>query len=149
MKTEPRELREAREDAERYQRDLEDMRRRDRQRDEERERQRKEDRRRRDPSNRLYNGDIGDFREAVQAHTACLRREIVPCSPDHVGEMRELDERCNESMRNGIKDAELAERIYCDTLRAATAQAVKNLRDAKLDLFADCLEDGDYSRLAV
>src|SRR5437868_13228727 len=146
-----RKLREAQDEAEQSRRELElerDHRRRESQRQQdERERERKESRRRNDPSNRLYNGDVSDFREAVACHTACLARELSASD----GEVfdKELNERCNQTTRERIAAANKALEIYNTITAEALNRAAVALREAGLIDWADCLEQEDYSPMAV
>jgi hypothetical protein len=143
------ELRDAKYEAERYRRDVDDLRRRESEREKERDRQRDTERRQRDPSNRLYNGDVGDFSDAIRCHIACLQREIVSENPGEEPGLRELTKRTNATMREAISSANRACNIYDAVMRDAQSRVVADLRAAGLDDWADCLESGDYSSMAV
>jgi hypothetical protein len=147
MKTkEQRELEDAQYDAERYRDEAERLRRRENERHAEQERQRKENRQRNDPSNRLYNGDVTDFREAVNCHVAACQREITPITDDAD---RELSEKCNAAMREGIANANKAREIFDRITKETDARIIDELRAAGLTEWADCLASGDYSSMAI
>lgn len=131
-------------DAERDRREREAQRERD-----ERERQRAEFRRRANPSNRLYNGEVSDFGEAVRCHVAACQQEITSPDADDNEEMRRSIESCNKSMSESINQARRAQAIY-DRITSETEKRIAEaLRAEDLDDWATCLESGDYSRMAI
>ena len=135
----------------RYQLDQErdDRERRERQEREQRDRQREEIRRRANPSNRLYNGEVEDFGEAVRCHVAACRQEITSPAPDDDEDMRRTIESCNKTMNESIAQAHRAKEIH-DQITSETEQRIAEaLRTEGLDDWATCLESGDYSRMAI
>jgi hypothetical protein len=144
-----RELEDARYEAERLRDQLEAKERRDAREQREREERRKQERRERDPSNRLYNGDVRDFHEAVECHLACCQREITQLLEGDSPELRECTVKCNDAMREGIAKANSAREIYDRIVTDAKKNAVAAMREAGLTEWADCVESGDYSSMAI
>lgn len=127
----------------------EERRRRQRREHEEAEERRKEIQRRANPSNRLYNGEVVDFDEAVLCHVAACQREITSPAADDGEGMREAIESCNRSMGESIAQAHRAQAIY-DQITSETEKRIgEALRAEGLDDWATCLESGDYSRMAI
>lgn len=127
----------------------EDRERRERQEREGRDRQREEMRWRANPSNRLYNGEVNDFGEAVRCHVAACWQEITSPAPDDDEHMRSTIESCNKTMNESIAQAHRAKEIY-DQITSETEQRIAEaLRAEDLDEWADALTSGDYSRMAI
>ena len=81
------------------------------------------------PSNRLYRNEVGDFREAMEVYVG-----------------QHYYENCNEiEIAEARRNAATALKAYED----AIAEAARQLRAAALPEFADALETGDYSGLAI
>jgi hypothetical protein len=144
-----RELDTARQDVEYYRDEAEQLRDRERERQEEQRRQAQESMQRRTPSNRLFNGEVTDFADAVRCHIAACEAEMTTLRPDEGEEMRKTIESCNQTMREAITRANQARQIY-DRITAETeTRIVEALQAAGLTEFADCLESGDYSPMAI
>lgn len=109
-----------------------------------REEQRKEEHRRAHPSNQLYNGEVTDFREAVQLRIAALSGEIIPPAADDPPELKECMLKCNDSMREGIMEAQRAKEVYERIMASIEGQIVEALRQENLKHWVDCLSSGDY-----
>lgn len=116
---------------------------------ENRQREREEARRRAMPSNRLYHGEVTDFREAVRCHVAACEQEIVSPLADDDEEMRRTVERCNKTMSESILRAQKAGETYDRITRETHARIAEALRAAGLEEWATCLESGDYSSMAI
>ena len=144
-----RELEDARYEADRLRDQLERYERAERDREREREEQRKEQRRQNDPSNRLYNGDVTDFYDAVRCHISCLQREITHVLASDSEELQDCTRKCNETMREGMIAANKAREIYERVVTNARKNAAAEMRAAGLSDWADCVESGDYSRMAI
>lgn len=144
-----RELREAKDDAEYYRNQTEELQQRERDRADERRRQTKEDMRRRLPTNRLYHGDVTDFSEAVGCHIAACENEITSPQPDDDESMRKTIEHCNQTMSESIAQANKARQIYDQITAETEARIVEALTTAGLTEWAECLESGDYSPMAI
>jgi hypothetical protein len=144
-----RELEDARYEAERLRDQLEAKERREAREQRDREEQRKRERRERDPSNRLYNGDVRDFHDAFQCHVVCCQREITPVLETDPPELRDCTVKCNDAMREGIAKANQAREIYDRIVTDAKKNAVAAMREAGLTEWADCVESGDYSSMAI
>lgn len=105
--------------------------------------------RRRQPSNRLYNGDVTTFSDAVSCHITACEHEIETAWPDDDDDMRRTIERCNVTMRESISRANQARAIY-DQITAETTKRISDaLTHAGLTDWAECLETGDYSSMAI
>lgn len=130
-------------------REREDRERRQQREREEREQQRIEQRRRANPSNRLYNGEVEDFGEAVRCHVAACRQEITSPAPDDDEDMRRTIESCNQTMNESIAQAHRAKEIYDQITSETESRIVEALRTEDLDAWADALASGDYSRMAI
>ena len=115
----------------------------------EREQQRAEVRRRANPSNRLYSGEIDDFREATWLHVAACQQEITSPVADDNEEMRRAIESCNKTMSESILRAQRAQAIYDQITSETEKRIAEALRAEALDDWATCLESGDYSRMAI
>jgi hypothetical protein len=135
----------------RYQLDQErdDRERRQQREREERDQQRAEMRRRANPSNRLYSGEVEDFTEATRLHAAACQQEITRPAPDDNEEMRKTIESCNRTMSESISQALRAQAIYYKITRETNERISEALRAEDLDVWAECLESGDYSRMAI
>lgn len=125
---------------------------RDRQREreaDERERQREQDRRANHPSNRLYNGLVRDFREAVRLHIHLLEGE-------RAFEEREFSEEERQQFGAPARWAEwidTANRCLAE-FDAAVGEAERQLAakwqaDEATKQFGDALAAHDYSGLAI
>lgn len=127
----------------------EDRERRQRREREETEGRRKEIRQRANPSNRLYSGEVGDFTEATRLHAAACQQEITSPAQDDDEEMRKTIESCNRTMSESISQALRAQAIYDKIIRETNERIAEALRAEELDAWAECLESGDYSRMAI
>jgi hypothetical protein len=144
-----RDLRAAQEDAEYYRNQADELRERERERADESRRQAKEDMRRRLPSNRLYHGEVTDFSDAVNCHIAACEQEITSAHPDDDDVMRKTIESCNRTMSESIAEAKRAREIY-DRITAETEnRIVEALNEAGLTDWARCLQNDDYSPMAI
>lgn len=137
-----REVEEARYEAER------ESERRDRERQTQRQ-EREQERRRQLPSNRLYNGDVTDFEEAVQCHIAACEQEVAIPEPDDSDGLRDTITRCNQTMRESIGRAGRARAVYQRITAETEERITAALRDEGLEEWATCLESGDYSSMAI
>jgi len=144
-----RDLDTARQDAEYYRGEAEQLREREREREDERRRQAKEDMRRRLPTNRLYHGDVTDFSEAVGCHIAACQNEITSPHPGDDDDMIRTIEHCNQSMSESIAQANKARQIYDQITAETETRIVEALTSAGLTEWAECLESGDYSPMAI
>lgn len=147
------ELEYAEDRADRLQSEIEDYRAAENRRAEQRERERKESRRDAMPSNRLYHNEVRDFDDAVQCHIAACENEMGDPQPGDSPELIEMTNRCNGHMREAIAKDQQASAIY-DTvmgegMKQLKAQTAKALRDADLSDWAECLEQDDYSAMAI
>lgn len=115
----------------------------------ERDRQRAEARRRANPSNRLYNGEVADFDEAVNCHVAACQQEITSPDADDSEEMRKSIEHCNQSLTESMTRARRAQSVYDQITSETEKRIAEALRAEGLDDWATCLESGDYSRMAI
>lgn len=139
----------ARGDAEYYRAEAETLRQREREREDELRRHAKEEMRRRLPSNRLYHGEVTDFSEAVTCHIAACQQEITTPYADDDDDTRRITESCNRTMRESIAEATRAQEIY-DRITAETEnRIVQALNEAGLNDWAQCLENDDYSPMAI
>lgn len=127
----------------------EERERRQRREREEHEQQRLEQRRRANPSNRLYNGEVSDFHEAVRCHVAACEQEVMSPDQDDDEEMRRTIESCNKTMGEAISRAYRANAIYDRITRETNERIAEALRTEGLDDWADALSNGDYSRMAI
>lgn len=75
MRTSDQEVRYLRDEISHLRYELDERRARDEREQYEREQRQREERKRAHPSNRLYNGEISNFREAIETHIAALRLE--------------------------------------------------------------------------
>lgn len=96
------------------------------------------------PSNRLYRGEITDFRDAMHAVQGECTIEMGYFSGD-----KELDEKSDSGLQEFSRQANQALAIYVAQVQAAEKCAIEQMRAAGLSEFADALESGDYSGLAI
>lgn len=115
----------------------------------EREQQRIEARRRASPSNRLYNGEVADFDDAVRCHVAACQQEITSPAADDDEDMRQTIENCNQTLNKSIAQAHRARAIYDQIASETEKRIAEALRSESLNDWANCLESGDYSPMAV
>jgi hypothetical protein len=149
MCVDQKELRTALEDVDYYRTEAERLRERDRDRDTQLRRKTNDEMRRRQPSNRLYNGDVTDFSDAVSCHISACEQEMQTPRPDDDDDMRRTIERCNTTMRESISRAKQAHAIY-DQITAETKTRISDaLTNAGLTDWAECLNSGDYSSMAI
>lgn len=145
-----RRLRDAEAENDRLRWEAEDRRREENRRADEQERERVEARRRRSPSNRLYNGEISNFREAIDAHIAALRHERN--SPYAAGE-DEDDVKFRADFDGYIKAAEELRAEYDATVGQAERALFTRwgrMADGSLpQVVGQCGLSGDYSPLAI
>jgi hypothetical protein len=114
-----------------------------------RRREREEERRRQTPSNRLYHGDVTGFGEAVDCHIAACQQEITSPEPGDSEDLRATIERCNNTMNKSISEASRAKEIYHQITSETEARIAQALRVEGLTDWAECLESGDYSSMAI
>ena len=107
-----RQLQRARDDAEYYRDEAERLQELDRNRTLQLRRKTNHETRRRQPSNRLYNGDVTDFSDAVSCHISACEHEIELPRFDDDEDMRRTIESCNTTMRESISRARQARAIY-------------------------------------
>lgn len=106
------------------------------------------------PSNRLYNGDVRTFREAIRTvEAACdFERHISEAYNASLGP-DEQHERCPEDIFDDFKAvARQALAIYEREVGEAEQRAIAAMRatgNEDLRRFAACLESGEYSDLAI
>ena len=105
--------------------------------------------RRRQPSNRLYNGDVTTFSDAVSCQITACEQEIEPVWPDDDDVLRRTIERCNGTMRESISRANQARAIYDQIMAETTNRISDALTHAGLTDWAECLDTGDYSSMAI
>lgn len=154
MQTAQRDFAEARAEAEHHRYEAEELRRQEVEREMERVR---DERRRRDqerrnlmPSNRLYNGEVSDFREAVKLHIAACQQELeLPWPDDDEALSKEIDDKCNQALRDSVARAQQASAVYNRIMRSAEAEVLKALKSEGLEDWAECFETADYSTLAI
>ena len=144
-----RELQRAREDAEYYRDQAERLRELDGNRTRQLHLKAQDEMRRRQPSNRLYNGDVTDFSEAVSCHISACEQEIEIPRSDDDEDMRKTIERCNTTMRESITRARQARTIYEQITTETNLRISEALTDAGLTEWAECLIAGDYSSMAI
>ena len=145
----PRELQTARDDADYYRTQAETLRQREHDRADQLRREAKDAMRRGQPSNRLYHGDVTDFSDAVNCHITACQHEIEIPRPDDDEDMRRTIERCNTTMTESITRAKQARHIY-DQITAETRTRISEaLTNAGLTDWAECLDTGDYSPMAI
>lgn len=139
-------------DCEHLRREIDDLRYEQQQREEreqylrDKERREREERRRAAlPSNRLYNGEVSDFCEAMDCVIAACGREIVEPESD-------ADRKCNQSLIELSEIAAACRDEYRAAMKMAEEALIAKWResgDADKSNIADCLEGGDYSPLAI
>lgn len=86
-------------------------------------------------SDRLHENDVDNFREALELYKEALlaeRRDVEP-----------------ELIDQAMSDARRALAIYQEEIDGAERRAVARLREAGLEDFAQALEAGEYSELAI
>ena len=144
-----RELQRARTDAEYYRNETERLQELDRKHTHELRRTTNDEMRRRQPSNRLYNGEVTDFSEAVSCHISACQHEIDTPQFDDDEDMRRTIERCNTTMRESISRARQASAIYEQITAETNIRISQALIDVGLTDWAECLVAGDYSSMAI
>ena len=149
MCTDQRQLQTARDDAEYYRNEVERLRELERDRTHQLRLKANDERRRRQPSNRLYNGDVTDFSDAVSCHISACEHEIESPRVDDDEDMRRTIERCNTTMRESISRAKQASAIYEQITAETHIRISQALTDAGLSDWAECLVTGDYSSMAI
>jgi len=144
-----RQLQTARYEADYYRNEAERLQELDRNRTHQLRRKTNDEMRRRQPSNRLYNGDVTDFSDAVGCHIAACEHEIEAPRCDDDEDMRRTIERSNTTMRESISRAKQASAIYEQITKENNIQISHALTDAGLTDWAECLVAGDYSSMAI
>lgn len=144
-----RELQTARDDADYYRTQAETLRQREHDRTDQLRREAKDAMRRGQPSNRLYHGDVTDFSDAVNCHITACQHEIEIPRPDDDEDMRRTIERCNTTMTESITRAKQARHIYDQITAETRTRIAEALKNASLTDWAECLETGDYSPMAI
>jgi len=125
----------------RLEQENEEFRAKEKRRESEAARERERQRRESHPSNRLYNGEVADFREAIRCQIAALEIELRLS--------RQWDVKGSSIFQKSIADANRALEIYDRVMKDAEKQVVEELKKEKLDEYADCLNSGDYTGLAI
>lgn len=149
MCVDQRELQTALLEADYYRSEAERLRELERGRTDQLRRKANDEMRRCQPSNRLHNGDVTDFSDAVSCHISACQQEIDVPRPDDDEEMRRTIEHCNTTMRESISRAKQARALY-DHITAETKTRISEaLTNAGLTDWAECLESGDYSSMAI
>jgi hypothetical protein len=92
------------------------------------------------PSDMLSRGEVRDFISATYIYERAIEREIADS---------ELDQFGREWLEREIVSTKIARTIYTECNEESDAFVVAALRINKLDIFADCLESGDYRNLAI
>ena len=119
----------------------------------ERERRRKERQRAMSPSNRLYNGGVSDFKEATRLHVmACESErdcESMKPTPDDDERERSILAGITANLNESIEKAKRAQAIYTKITEETNARVVEALKADGLEDWANCLESGDYSSMAI
>ena len=144
-----RELQAARIDAEYYRNEAERLQELDRNRTHELRRKTNDEFRRRQHSNRLYNGEVTDFSDAISCHISACEHEIETPQFDDDEDMRRTIERCNTTMRESISRAKQASAIYEQITAETNLRISQALIDLGLTDWAECLIAGDYSSMAI
>lgn len=118
-----------------------------------REQQRAEARRRANPSNRLYNGDASGFEEATRLHVlACESErdcESMKPTPDDDEKERGVLAGITANLNESIEKANRARAIHNKITEETKQRIVEALNAEGLDDWANCLESGDYSSMAI
>ncbi len=149
MCVDQRELKIALDDVDYYRSETDRLRELERDRTDELRRKANDEMRRRVPSNRLYNGDVTDFSDAVSCHISACEHEIETPRSDDDEEMRRTIERCNTTMKESIRRANHARAIYAQITAETKTRISEALTNAGLTDWAECLESGDYSSMAI
>jgi hypothetical protein len=107
------------------------------------------------PSNKFYRGEVHDFIEAMETYQAQMEYENAVTH--HLS--REMSSPITNDKRKSMKTlalagskAMVARAIYIRHMQALRAAVVAELRakdDDEFTAFADALESGDYSTLAI
>jgi hypothetical protein len=95
------------------------------------------------PSNRLYRGDVADFREAVRVHLDAIDYEARQARIHGYGD------ELSAPLAEARAEANRALAIYLEEVAEAERRIVARLRAAGLDAWADALEAGTYEGLAI
>ena len=144
-----KQLQRARDDADYYRDQAERLQELDRNRTTDLRRKTNDEIRRRRPSNRLYNGDVTDFSDAISCHISACEHEIEIPRFDDDEDMRRTIESCNTTMRESISRARQAHAIYERIIAETNIRISQALTDAGLTDWAECLVAGDYSSMAI
>ena len=91
------------------------------------------------PNNKLYRGEIDDFRTAMDIHVAAMSSELtLEDVPD-----------AKASLKEDINRAIEAKAIYNEVIAEAERRVVAEFKRKGFDLYAEALESGDFSSLAI
>ena len=144
-----RQLQTARNDAEYYRNKADRLQELERNRTHQLRRKTNDEMRRRQPSNRLYNGEVTEFSDAVSCHISACEHELETPRFDDEEDMRRTIERSNTTMRESISRAKQASAIYEQITKEHDIRISQALTDAGLTDWAECLVAGDYSSMAI
>ena len=149
MCVDQRELQTARDEADYYRSEAERLGELERDRSDQLHRKANDELRRRQPSNRLYYGDVTDFSDAIACHISACQQEIETPRLDDDDDMRRTIESSNRSMRESINRAKQARHIYERITAETKSRISEELTNDDLTDWAECLESGDYSSMAI
>jgi ABC-type Zn2+ transport system substrate-binding protein/surface adhesin len=143
-------LRYERERRERAEQELRD---REKEADDRHEHERREAKKNRHPSNQLQRGQIANFEEGMRLYRQQMEYENALTERLADGQpITDQDRKLMESLSASGRKADEAAEIYRRHVAAAEAAAVAELRakgDDDFTAFAEALESGDYSTLAI
>jgi hypothetical protein len=107
------------------------------------------------PSTRLYRGEVTDFREAMRLYQQQMRHEnslTEQLAAQYQDPITEQERALMKRLNLAANDAGEALKIYAEHVQEAEKKVIAALRAKGTDTFndfAEALESGNYSQLAI